>query len=115
MTMAESELAATRSARPPFPPDVAIFVLVLIWGINFSVVKALLDQFDPLALNGVRFALGAAVLAPFALRGGAYRAFTRRDWLAVTALGLVGNALYQVLFITGIDGTLAGNAALILA
>ncbi|TFG63460.1 MAG: hypothetical protein E4H28_06365, partial [Gemmatimonadales bacterium] len=33
----------------------------------------------------------------------------------VTALGVVGNAMYQFLFITGIDGTLAGNAALILA
>jgi len=59
--------------------------------------------------------LGAAVLAPFALRGGQFGKFTLRDWMAVAALGLVGNALYQFLFITGIDGTLAGNAALILA
>ena len=96
-------------------PDLAILVLVIIWGVNFSVVKALLSQFSPLALNGLRFSLGAAVLAPFALRGGQLRRFTRRDWWAVAGLGLVGNALYQYLFITGIDGTLAGNAALILA
>ncbi len=101
--------------RPRVSPDLAIAALVIIWGVNFSVVKALLGQFDPLALNGVRFALGAAVLAPFALKGRQFSRFTQRDWIAVAALGLVGNALYQYLFITGIDGTLAGNAALILA
>jgi len=100
---------------PRVSPDLAIVALVIIWGVNFSVVKALLGQFDPLALNGVRFALGAAVLAPFAMRGRQFSGFTRRDWFAVAALGLVGNTLYQFLFITGIDGTLAGNAALILA
>lgn len=96
-------------------PDLAIAALVIIWGVNFSVVKALLGPFDALALNGVRFALGAAVLAPFALKGSQFSGFTRRDWITVAALGLVGNTLYQFLFITGIDGTLAGNAALILA
>lgn len=103
------------SGGPRISPDLAILVLVIIWGVNFSVVKALLTQFSPLALNGLRFTLGAAVLAPFALRGGQLRRFTRRDWWAVAGLGVVGNTLYQILFITGIDGTLAGNAALILA
>ena len=100
---------------PRGSPDLAILALVIIWGVNFSVVKALLEQFHPLALNGLRFALGAAVLAPFALRGGQLKRFSRRDWLTITVLGLVGNTFYQFLFITGIDGTLAGNAALILA
>jgi len=104
-----------RSEGPRVSPDLAILVLVIIWGVNFSVVKALLVQFNPLALNGVRFALGAAVLIPFALRSGQLKQFTRGDWLAVIALGLVGNAMYQYLFITGINGTLAGNAALVLA
>jgi len=101
--------------RPRVSPDLAILVLVIIWGVNFSVIKALLNQFNPLALNGVRFALGAAVLVPFALRSGQLKKFTRRDWLAVAALGVVGNTMYQFFFITGINGTLAGNAALILA
>jgi drug/metabolite transporter (DMT)-like permease len=105
----------THGVVPRVSPDLAILVLVLIWGVNFSVVKVLLEQFHPLALNGLRFALGAAVLVPFALRGGQLKRFSRRDWLAIAALGVVGNTLYQYLFITGIDGTLAGNAALILA
>jgi drug/metabolite transporter (DMT)-like permease len=100
--------------RPAVSPDIAILALVLIWGVNFSVVKALLSLFDPLALNGIRFAIGAGVLVPFVLRGRQLARFSKQDWLGVIALGLVGNTLYQYLFITGIDGTLAGNAALIL-
>ncbi len=115
MSHPEGNPRAAQSGGPRVSPDLAILALVIIWGVNFSVVKALLTQFSPLALNGLRFALGAVVLVPFALRGGQLRRFTRRDWWALTGLGLVGNTLYQFLFITGVDGTLAGNAALILA
>lgn len=113
--MSQPQASSETVRRARVSPDLAILVLVIIWGVNFSVVKALLNQFNPLALNGVRFALGASVLVPFALRSGQLKKFTRRDWLAVTALGVVGNTMYQFFFITGINGTLAGNAALILA
>lgn len=96
-------------------PDLAILVLVLIWGVNFSVVKAMLEQFQPLALNGLRFALGALVLVPFVVRDGGLARFERHDWPPLIALGVLGNTVYQVLFIKGIDLTLAGNAALMLA
>lgn len=48
-----------------------------------------------------------------ARRGGP--AFSRRDWLTLLVLGVLGNTLYQVLFIYGLDWTLAGNASLMLA
>jgi len=102
-------------ASPRVSPDLAILLLVVIWGVNFSVVKWLLGQFDPLALNGLRFALGALVLVPFVVRGGGLARFERRDWLPLIGLGIVGNLVYQVLFVFGIDLTLAGNAALMLA
>lgn len=103
------------SARPRVSPDLAILVLVLIWGVNFPVVKAILEQFRPLAMNGLRFALGAAVLVPFVLRTGGLRRFERSDWPALLGLGVLGNTLYQILFVYGIHLTLAGNAALMLA
>lgn len=96
-------------------PDLAIMVLVLIWGVNFSVVKAALEQFEPLTFNGLRFALGALVLLPFVLRGPGLGRFARREWPVLLGLGVLGNTVYQVLFVYGIDLTLAGNAALMLA
>lgn len=102
-------------ASPRISPDLAILLLVVIWGVNFSVVKWMLEQFNPLALNGLRFALGALVLVPFVVHGGGLARFERRDWLPLIVLGVVGNLVYQVLFVFGIDLTLAGNAALMLA
>ncbi len=97
------------------PPDLAIVLLVLIWGSNFSVVKAALAQFHPLAFNSLRFVLASVVLAAFLAVFGGRPRFDRRDWPRLVGLGLLGNVGYQILFIYGIDWTLAGNAALMLS
>lgn len=100
---------------PRVSPDLAILLLVLIWGVNFSVVKATLAQFEPLAFNGIRFAFGALVLLPFVLKNKGLSRLSRKDVPALVALGVIGNTGYQFMFIRGIDATLAGNAALMLA
>ena len=91
-----------------------LWLLVLIWAANFSVVKAALADFSPLAFNALRFVLASAVLLVFQRASGKPLRFERRDWPALLALGLLGNTFYQVLFILGIDWTLAGNASLLL-
>ncbi len=96
-------------------PDLAILALVFIWGANFSVVKAALREIQPLAFNALRFLLACGILLAFLHRSGRGFAFERRHLPALLLLGLLGNFVYQVLFIYGVDWTLAGNAALILA
>jgi len=98
-----------------FSPDLAIVLLVLIWGSNFSVVKSALSEFSPLAFNATRFVLASAVLAVFLAISGVRVRFPKQDVLRLVGLGLLGNVLYQGLFIYGIDGTRAGNAALMLS
>ena len=97
------------------PPDLAIVLLVLIWGSNFSVVKAALTQFNPLAFNSTRFVLASALLALYMAAFGKRVRFDKGDVLRLVGLGLLGNVVYQALFIYGINGTRAGNAALMLA
>ncbi len=108
-----AEPAGTPGRR--FSPDLAIGLLVLIWGSNFSVVKAALSEFRPLAFNSLRFALASVLMLLFLRVSRQRLQFRRRDWLALAGLGLFGNTFYQVLFIYGIDWTLAGNAALMLS
>lgn len=103
------------ASRRRLPPDLAIVLLVLIWGSNFSVVKAALHQFEPLAFNALRFVLASAVLAAFFAVTGARARFALSDRPRLLALGLLGNVGYQILFIYGIDWTRAGNAALMLS
>jgi drug/metabolite transporter (DMT)-like permease len=103
------------SPRLPVSPDLAILALVLIWGANFSVVKAALREFHPLAFNALRFLMASAILYYFLRRSGRGFGFDRSHLPALVGLGLLGNFVYQLLFIYGIHWTLAGNAALILA
>ena len=95
--------------------DAAIWALVLIWAANFSVVKASLEDFHPLAFNTSRFVLASALLVLIVWATGGSLRFSRRDWPTLIWLGILGNTAYQVMFIFAIDWTLAGNAALMLA
>lgn len=94
--------------------DALLAGMVLIWGVNFIVLKAVMREITPLAFNAVRFVLGsAAVLAVAWLRGAARPA--RSDVRRLVGLGLLGHFLYQIGFIEGVARTRAGNAALIMA
>ncbi len=95
--------------------DALLLVTVVIWGVNFTVVKFALAGLPPLAFNAVR-SLAASTAALVALRlWGRRWAFARRDLPALVGLGLLGNGVYQLIFIFGADATTADNAALILA
>jgi drug/metabolite transporter (DMT)-like permease len=70
----------------------------------------------PIAFTALRFTLAALILLPM-LRSltPAERAVSSSDRWKIIGLGLVGNSLYQVFFITGLANTSPTNAALILA
>lgn len=110
----------TREAVPAASPGAVrltialLLVMATIWGVNFSVVKIATQQVPPLAFNGARVALAAVVLTLIALVARAPWP-TRREALALLALGVLGNGFYQVFFIEGIARTRAGSAALVLA
>ena len=94
--------------------QLGLIAVVLVWGINFSVVKDALATLDPLVFNGLRFVTAGVAL--WALTGGEPDAPpSRPDWIRLVLLGLVGHTAYQLAFIYGLDGTLAGNGAIILA
>ena len=103
----------TRSPRDP-STEAGLLALAVIWGVNFSVVKAVLVFLDPLALNALRFTIAAAALWLVMRRLGG-RGVDPEDRLRLLLLGLLGNVVYQLAFIFGIDRTLAGNASLLLA
>jgi drug/metabolite transporter (DMT)-like permease len=90
----------------------AVVLMALIWGINYSVIKYGTSAIEPLAFNGTRVALAAVALLGIAVvAGGAPPA--RRDVLALLALGVLGNGVYQIFFAEGIARTRAGEAALV--
>jgi drug/metabolite transporter (DMT)-like permease len=95
--------------------DLMLLAMILIWGINFAVVKAALAEMTPLSFNSLRFLLASALtLLSLRLTEGGV-GFARGDWWRLLGLGLIGNTCYQLLFINGINHTTAGNSALLLA
>ncbi|MFN8716862.1 MAG: DMT family transporter [Gemmatimonadaceae bacterium] len=95
--------------------DAGLVLMAVIWGVNYSVVKAGLRSLTPLAFNGARVTLAAVVLFAVAALVRDARWPSRRDTGRLLALGLMGNGVYQVLFIFGMARTRAGVAALIVA
>ena len=102
-------------SRPPGrrAVDAALVATILIWAVNFSVVKLALRHFTPMAFTSIRL-VGASIcfLALARLSPGPSLRLSDRNRLVV--LALVGHTFYQVLFIQGIHATTASNSAILL-
>ena len=101
--------------RRDITTDLGLLLIVLIWGVNFSVLKVLLRELDPLALNALRFPMAAVALWILVRRIDGSLKPDPEDLRRIITLGLLGNVAYQLCFIFGVDSTFAGNASLLLA
>lgn len=110
-----TDAEASESAPALVRTNLGLLTMVLVWGLNFSVVKAALAHLPPLGFNALRFPLASLTVWLVLRRQGAIPLPVREDWRRVIVLGLVGNVVYQVAFIVGLDRTRAGNASLLLA
>jgi drug/metabolite transporter (DMT)-like permease len=109
--------------------DALLVLMVLIWGANFSVIKRAFLEIPPQPFNALRLVIAALVfMAAIAwarrrARDASARVssvvhtatdVTRRDWLDIAVLGLIGHFLYQICFVGGVAITSVSNAALII-
>jgi drug/metabolite transporter (DMT)-like permease len=99
--------------RHRLPADVLLFVTVLFWSFNFTVVKyALTHGWEPLAYSSVRFALGALLFSAFTYgREGGLRVLRGDVWLMLGAAA-AGIWLNQLSFVYAVRLTTAATVAL---
>ncbi len=90
-------------------------VLVLIWGVNFSVIKSAFDWISPMGFNALRFPVACVVLFLLLRRQGGTIVLPAPALRRIAALAMIGHFAYQVFFVYGLDVTLAGNAAVLLS
>jgi len=106
--------------KASFRADILCLVTALIWGLAFVAQRVGMESMGPLAFNGVRFALGAVVLAPLAVRSlrypppapflaGGESGFPWRSGLLAGTVLFSGATLQQV----GMTCTTAGKAGFI--
>jgi len=109
--------------------DVLLLLMTIIWGTNYSIVKRAFLQIDAQAFNAGRMGLASIIFlgiivavrargasgAPLSSIVVTPAPITRRDWLALAGLGLIGHAGYQFFFIGGLARTSVANSSLMLA
>lgn len=100
---------------PLTTPALGLLLVVVIWGGNFTATKLAFTDISPLAFTAVRFALGSVLMWLVLARKEGWRMPPRSTWLPLVALGVVGNTIYQLCFMTGLYRTTATNSSLILA
>ena len=92
---------------------IGALLVVLIWGLNYTIVKFALEEIPPLALAAVRILSATIILGLLCTtRWDARRQITSVGRLA--ALGFVGLGSNQLLFILGIARTTPAHSALMI-
>jgi drug/metabolite transporter (DMT)-like permease len=88
--------------------------MALIWAVNYSVLKFGTRLVHPLAYNGLRIPLAAAL--QFGVAGAMrFARIPRRDAVHLVLLGMLGNGIYQIFFILGQARSRVATTVLILA
>lgn len=95
--------------------DFFMLLTVLIWAINFIFIKIALKEFSPLAFNGIRMAFASIILVLFLFITRQGLGVAKKDIWKLVVLGIIGNTVYQILFIHGINLTSASNTSIIMA
>jgi drug/metabolite transporter (DMT)-like permease len=103
-----------------FRSEIELISVVLMWGLNFPVIKLVLGVMPPHVLNVFRIVSAGLVLSLIQLRRSNWSLSHfwgpfRSDPKAFIIISLVGWILYQITFISGLNLTSAGNGALIMA
>ena len=110
-----TETAPEASSLPFGLVDLGMLGVALFWGVNFPIVKYALGDMLPMTFNGLRFVLSsAAMLIVTKLLAHDLRV-DRRDWGRIIFTGLIGNTMYQVFFIQGLQRTTSGNSSLLIS
>lgn len=107
--------------------DAALVLMVLIWGVNYSLMKRTFAELPPQPFNALRMLVSTSVflaaigLARRAARRGVAvsRIFhtetpmTPADRWLLVGCGIVGHFIYQSCFVAGVAATSVSNSALI--
>src|SRR6478609_2727593 len=103
------------SAPRPSWATPAMLTVVAIWACNFIAMRWVLEEVPLLAVGALRF-LAAGILLLVVLRvaeGGV--GVPRALWGRIFILGVIGNSVYQTLFMVALHRTTVGNTAILLA
>lgn len=112
----ESAKAATSPPSRPVTPLVAAILLglvILLWGVNWPVMKRVVGQMPPMLFVAARLALGTATLIPAAWAAGQLRLPDRRDLPVLLSVGVLQMTGFMTLVTLALQHVPAGRAGIL--
>jgi drug/metabolite transporter (DMT)-like permease len=94
---------------------VFLVLVMLVWGVNISVMKTAVAELPPQAFNALRFPLGAIVLALLVWRLEPNSWPRADEWGTLVLTGVMAHPLYQLCFLNGLALTSASHTGIIIA
>jgi len=94
--------------------DLMMLIVILIWGLNLSLIKISLKEIPPIPFNGIRLLLSSFLLILSILIFEKNLYIEKKDIPKFILLSILGHTIYQFLFIRGINFTTASNTSVIL-
>ena len=95
--------------------DIGLVIMAAIWGGHYTVLKIGLQTMEPFTFSAIRMVGALIILSLLALTVRDTPRPSNKDIKNLLLLGLLGNGIYQLLFMIGMTTTRAGIAALIIA
>ncbi|HEY3522563.1 MAG TPA: EamA family transporter [Candidatus Limnocylindrales bacterium] len=95
--------------------DLVLLGAILIWSLNFSVMKVGIGEMSPLAFPVLRYGFGAVVMALIVRRREGTLRIDRRDAGLFLVTGILGITLNQLSIVFALEQTTAANVALLTA
>ena len=95
--------------------DFFMLLAVIFWAVNFPIVKIALRQFKPLAFNGIRLSLASFLLLFILFLSRESWTVAKSDMGLIIFLSLIGNTIFQMFFIHGLNWTSASNTSILMA
>ncbi len=101
--------------RKEYIVEILLISAVIIWGLNFAVMKLMYRYFHPITFNAIRYVISSITMMTVLKARGEGLRIEREDVGGILGLGFLANTLYPFIFVLGLDKTKAGNAALLMA
>lgn len=112
----ESAKAPAHPSSRPVTPLVAAILLglvILLWGVNWPVMKRVVGQMPPMLFVAARLALGTATLIPVAWAAGQLRLPARQDLRVLFSVGLLQMTGFMTLVTLALQHVPAGRAGIL--
>jgi len=93
--------------------DLILLCMVLFWGGNISIIKVALKHFNPVVFNCLRFLIASTTMV-IVYRRVFDDPVDRKELLNLLILGVLGNTIYQFLFIYGVKYTYVSHTSILL-